>query len=99
MEDKDLKGYVAELLGDGIDELYSEQRTVVFDDVSPDEFVDLMRSSYGPIVRIFERLEDDPARSDQLDAALREFARERDRGERGRPRLETEYQLTLARRR
>ncbi len=91
--------YVRDLLGDGVDELLSEPRTVVFEGLTPDGFVDLMRASYGPVLRIFARLADDPERTEALDAALRSFARDHDHGEPGRPRLEAEYQLTLARRR
>jgi ubiquinone/menaquinone biosynthesis C-methylase UbiE len=91
--------YVRELLGDGIDELSCERRLVLFEGLAPDAFVDLMRESYGPVLRVFERLADDRPRADELDAALRRYVRECDRGEPGRPRLESEYQLTLARRR
>ena len=52
----------------------------------------------GTWLRVFARLADDPARTDELDAALRRFVREFDLGEPGSPRLEAEYQLTLARR-
>jgi SAM-dependent methyltransferase len=93
------ESYVEGLLGDGIDELYSERRTILFEGVTPDAFVDLMRSSYGPVLRVFERLKSDRARTDELDRALRVFARSRNEGEPGRPWLESEYQLTLARRR
>ena len=58
-----------------------------------------MRVNYGPVLRVFDRLADDPGRSEALDAALRRFVRTHDHGEPGRPRLEAEYQLTLARRR
>jgi SAM-dependent methyltransferase len=91
--------YVSELLGDGVDELYCERRKVLFEGVAPDAFVNLMRTSYGPVLRVFERLRDDRAASDELDAALRRFARKQNQGQPGSPRLESEYQLTLARRR
>ena len=91
--------YVSELLGDGIDELYCERRQILFEGLAPDAFVDLMRASYGPVLRVFERLADDRARTDELDAALRRYVRRCNQGEPGRPRLESEYQLTLARRR
>ena len=91
--------YVSELLGDGVDELCSERRHVLFEGLAPDAFVDLMRASYGPVLRVFERLADDRARADELDAALRRYVRGCNQGEPGRPRLESEYQLTLARRR
>ena len=71
----------------------------VFDGFTPDSFVDLMRVNYGPVLRVFNRLADDPGRTEALDAALRRFVRTHDHGEPGRPRLEAEYQLTLARRR
>jgi SAM-dependent methyltransferase len=91
--------YVRELLGDAVDELCSERRSILFDGVAPDAFVNLMRASYGPVLRVFERLQDDRARADELDAALRRFARARNQGAPGAPRLESEYQLTVARRR
>jgi ubiquinone/menaquinone biosynthesis C-methylase UbiE len=91
--------YVSELLGDAVDELYSERRSILFDGVAPDAFVNLMRVSYGPVLRIFERLRDDRARADELDGALRRFARACNQGQPGAPWLESEYQLTLARRR
>ncbi len=90
--------HVRALLGDGVDELLSERRRVVFEGLTPDAFVDLMRECYGPVLRVFERLADDPDRTAALDAALRRFARDHDHGEPGQPRLEAEYQLTLARR-
>jgi SAM-dependent methyltransferase len=91
--------YVAELLGDGVDELHSERRMNLFEGFTADAFVDFMRANYGPVLRVFARLEDDLARSDELDAALRAFVRRFDNGTPGKPRLEAEYQLTLARRR
>ena len=90
--------HVSELLGDAIDELYCERRTILFEGLAPDAFVDLMRASYGPVLRVFEQL-DDWARADELDAELRRFARSLNQGVPGEPRLESEYMLTLARRR
>ena len=90
--------YVRDLLGAGVDELLSEPRTVLFEGLTPDGFVDLMRASYGPVLRVFARVADEPERAAALDAALRRFARDHDHGEPGEPRLESEYQLTLARR-
>ena len=49
-------------------------------------------------MRVFEGL-GDQARTDELDAALRRFARTFDQGVPREPRLEGEYQLRLARRR
>jgi ubiquinone/menaquinone biosynthesis C-methylase UbiE len=91
--------YVSELLGDSVDELHSERRRILFEGLTPDSFVDLMKNSYGPVLRVFGRLADDPARTAELDAALRRFVRDFDLGGPGNPRLEAEYQLTLARRR
>lgn len=91
--------YVTELLGDAVDELCNERRMILFEGLTPDSFVDLMRNSYGPVLRVYARLADDPARTAELDAALRSFVREFDLGTPGSPRLEAEYQLTLARRR
>jgi ubiquinone/menaquinone biosynthesis C-methylase UbiE len=90
--------HVSWLLGDAIDEFLCERRTILFEGIAPDAFVDLMRASYGPVLRVFEQL-DDWARADELDAALRRFARKLNQGVPGEPRLESEYLLTLARRR
>lgn len=89
--------YVTELLGEGIDELHNERRLQLFEGFTPDSFVDFMRANYGPVLRVFARLEDDPARTEELDTALRTFVRRFDNGTPGSPRLEAEYQLTLAR--
>jgi len=89
---------VSALFGDAIDEFYCERRTILFEGLAPDAFVDLMRASYGPVLRVFEQL-DDWARADELDAELRRFARSLNQGVPGAPRLESEYMLTLARRR
>jgi SAM-dependent methyltransferase len=91
--------YVSELLGDSVDEFYCERRQILFEGLNPDGFVDLMRASYGPVLRVFERLADDRARTDELDAALRRYVRSCNKGEPGSPRLESEYLLTLARKR
>ena len=92
------EAHVAELFGDAVDELESERRMVQFKGFTPDSFVDFMKASYGPVLRVFARIADDPERTAELDAALRTFARDVDRGLPGAPRLEAEYQLTLARR-
>jgi SAM-dependent methyltransferase len=90
--------HVSALLGDAIDEFCCERRKILFEGLSPDAFVDLMRASYGPVLRVFEQL-DDFARADELDAELRRFARSLNQGVPGQPHLESEYMLTLARRR
>lgn len=90
--------HVRTLLGTGVTELRNERRKIVFDGLTPDSFVDLMRVNYGPVLRVFNRLADDPGRTEALDASLRRFVRTHDHGEPGRSRLEAEYQLTLARR-
>jgi len=88
--------YVRDLIGASVDGLQSENRTIVFEGLTADTFVDLMRVSYGPVLRVFARISEDPARVEELDSALRAFARGHDHGEPGRPRLEAEYQLTRA---
>ncbi len=93
------KEHVRALLGTAVSDLRNERRTIIFDGFTADTFVDFMRVNYGPVLRVFNRLADDPGRSEALDAALRRFVRTHDHGTPGRPRLEAEYQLTLARRR
>ena len=94
-----MEGYVRGLLGDGVEDVRSERRDVLFEGLTPDSFVDLMSVSYGPVLRVYEKLADDTERRAKLDEALRTFVRDHDRGEPGAPRLESEYQLTIARRR
>ena len=91
--------HVRALIGASVTDLRNERRKILFDGFTPDSFVDFMRVNYGPVLRIFNRLADDPGRSEALDAALRRFTRTHDHGEPRHPRLEAEYQLTLARRR
>jgi ubiquinone/menaquinone biosynthesis C-methylase UbiE len=93
------ESHVRELLGDAVEELRSERRMIPYDGVTPEGFVDLMRDDYGPVLRVYARLDGDPARRDELDAALRELAHAHAGGGPGGPRLEAEYQLTTARRR
>ena len=91
--------HVRALIGTSVTDLRNERRKILFDGFTPDSFVDFMRVNYGPVLRIFNRLADDPGRSEALDAALRRFTRTHDHGEPRHSRLEAEYQLTLARRR
>jgi ubiquinone/menaquinone biosynthesis C-methylase UbiE len=91
--------YVRGLLGTAVTFQRSERRLIEFEGFDADAFVELMRTCYGPVMRVYGRQADDPAQTAALDGALRRFARDFDSGEPGRPKLEAEYLLTLARRR
>jgi ubiquinone/menaquinone biosynthesis C-methylase UbiE len=88
--------HVRDLLGDGVEDLESTRDEITFDVPTPDAFVDLMRDCYGPVLKVYGRVGDDAARTAELDAALRAFARESasPSGE-----LASAYQLTVCRRR
>jgi SAM-dependent methyltransferase len=92
-------GHVRALLGNAVKDVRNERSMVLFEGFTPDSFVDFMRINYGPVMRVFDRLADDPARTAALDSALRKFTHGHDHGEPGRPHLQAEYQLTRATRR
>ncbi len=71
---------------------------VQFKGFTPDSFVDFMKASYGPVLRVFARIADDPERTRRARCRAAHVRARLDRGLPGAPRLEAEYQLTLARR-
>ena len=88
--------HVRDLLGEGVSELRSETRQIEFEGIDgADDFVDLMRSAYGPVRRVCGRLGDDAARVAKLDGALRAYARAATPAS---GRLGSSYQLTTTRR-
>ena len=55
--------HVRALIGTAVTDLRNERRRILFDGFTPDSFVDFMRVNYGPVLRIFNRLADDPGRT------------------------------------
>jgi ubiquinone/menaquinone biosynthesis C-methylase UbiE len=87
--------HVRALLGDRVDDLRAEQHTMSQRFRSPQEFVDLFRDFYGPIVKAFEALDD--AGKESLEAELLELAREFDRRKDGGAiAIEAEYLVVIA---
>ncbi|KQQ92703.1 hypothetical protein ASF62_12775 [Leifsonia sp. Leaf325] len=67
--------HVRELLGDRIEDFTAERQTVRIDRfATAEDFRDYFRSHYGPTIAVFNRIADDPAQVDALDAALVQLA-------------------------
>jgi SAM-dependent methyltransferase len=89
------KEHVRALLGDGVDDMRVEKHVMSQRFRSAQEFVDLFRDFYGPILKAFEALDD--AGKQALEADLLELAREFDRRkDGGAVALEAEYLVAIA---
>jgi SAM-dependent methyltransferase len=87
--------HVRALLGDEVDDLRAEKHTMSQRFRSPQEFVDLFRDFYGPVVKAFEALDD--AGKESLQAELLGLAREFDRRkDGGAVAIEAEYLVVIA---
>jgi hypothetical protein len=62
---------------------------------TPEEFRDFFKATYGPTIAVYRALAEDPARTEELDAALADLAASHDLGD---GRMEWEYLLLTARR-
>lgn len=90
--------HVRELLGDRVDELTAERRTVHVDRFrTGEEFRDYFKHHYGPTIAVYNRLADEPERVAELDAALVELGASAGYDGSGRG-AEWEYLLVTARR-
>jgi ubiquinone/menaquinone biosynthesis C-methylase UbiE len=68
---------VRQLFGDGVSEIAFERCVQpVRHCASPDALIDYYRETLGPMIMTFRALESDPPRAAELDAKLRDFARE-----------------------
>lgn len=67
--------HVTALLGDRVDDLAFDRRTVAVDRFArPEEFVDFFKANYGPTIAVYRGLADDPDRVAALDDELRVLA-------------------------
>ena len=91
--------HVRRLFGDRVT-LLAERRRYVEQSASPDAYVELFASAFGPVVALRASLEPDPARLADLDERLAAFAVAENTGEPGGPAAYAyEYLLVVARRR
>jgi SAM-dependent methyltransferase len=87
--------HVRALLGDGVEDMHAEKRTMSLRFRSPQEFVDLFRDFYGPTLKAFEALDD--AGKESLEADLLGLAREFDRRKGGGAiAIESEFLVAIA---
>jgi ubiquinone/menaquinone biosynthesis C-methylase UbiE len=89
--------HVADLFGDRLGEVGSQERTCVFRFASPEDFVAFFRRWYGPTLKAFEAL-DEPGRkalADDLGQLARTWDRNQDGGSIAVPAAYLESVLTL----
>ncbi|HEY7346593.1 MAG TPA: methyltransferase domain-containing protein [Gaiella sp.] len=86
--------HVQALLGDAVEWLQLTRRTYVERSPSPEAYVELFRTTFGPVVALRAALADDP-RGATLDRDLDEFAARANRGGAGGP-AEYPYEYLLA---
>jgi ubiquinone/menaquinone biosynthesis C-methylase UbiE len=80
--------HVRELFGDRVESLQMSERTYTERAPSPQEYVDLYKETFGPVISVYEALRDEPERAATLDREFLEFA---DRANRGAPDSGAEY--------
>jgi ubiquinone/menaquinone biosynthesis C-methylase UbiE len=93
------EGHVQALFGDAVESLELKRRTYVERSGSPEEYVELFRTAFGPVVALRASLAGDP-RAAELDRDLDEFAARSNTGAPGGPaEYPYEYLLSVARKR
>lgn len=87
-----------QLFGDGIASLQISERTYTERAPSPQEYVDLYKETFGPVVSIYEALRDQSERAARLDREFLDFAHQANRGAPGGwAEYPYEYLLVVAR--
>jgi ubiquinone/menaquinone biosynthesis C-methylase UbiE len=72
--------HVRELFGDRVASLHLSERTYTERAPSPQEYVDLYKETFGPVISVYETLRDDPERAATLDREFLDFAHRANRG-------------------
>ncbi len=91
--------YVADLLGDRVEDVTAVRRVVTVDRfASPEAFREYFKARYGPMVAAYRALSDEPTRAAALDRDLADLARRFDRGASATV-MDWEYLLLVAHRR
>ena len=92
--------HVRELFGDRVESLATTQRTYSERAPTPEEYVALYKETFGPVIAVYEALQDEPNRVAQLDREFLDFARRANRGAPdGWAEYPYEYVLVVARKR
>lgn len=94
------EGHVRQLFGDRIESLQMSERMYTERAPSPQEYVDLYKETFGPVVSVYEALRDEPDRAARLDREFLDFAHKANRGApRGSAEYSYEYVVVVARKR
>ena len=89
-----------QLFGDRVESFEMSDRKYTERAPSPQEYVDLYKETFGPVVSVYEALQDEPDRTARLDREFLEFAQDANRGAPdGWARYPYEYVLVVARKR
>ena len=92
--------HVRELFGERVELLELARREYVERAASPDDYVELFKQTFGPVVAIYRSLADEPERSAALDRDFLEFATRANSGRPSGPAdYRYEYLLVVARKR
>jgi ubiquinone/menaquinone biosynthesis C-methylase UbiE len=94
------EAHVRELFGDRIESLEMSERTYSERASTPDEYVELYKETFGPVIAVYEALANDPDRVAALDREFLDFAHRANRGAPdGLAEYPYEYVLMVARKR
>jgi len=89
------EAHIRELFGDRVDWLQLTRATYTERADNPTAYCELFKSSFGPVIAAYATLEDNPARSLELDRAFLDFATRNNHGPRHGP-AEYPYEYLLA---
>jgi ubiquinone/menaquinone biosynthesis C-methylase UbiE len=91
------EAHVRELFGDRVEFLELTRETYVERAESPDDYLELFKRTFGPVIAIYAALADEPERVAALDREFLEFATRSNRGTPGGPaEYQYEYLLVVA---
>jgi ubiquinone/menaquinone biosynthesis C-methylase UbiE len=94
------EGHVRKLFGDRVESLEMRRAEYMERAGSPEEYYELFKKTFGPVVAIYASLTDQPARAAELDRDFLDFVTRANRGPRGGPACYCyEYLLVTARKR
>jgi hypothetical protein len=92
--------HVRALFGDGVESLEIRETTYTERAPTPQEYVDLYKKTFGPVIAVYESLRDEPERSAQLDREFLDFAeRARREAPDGSAEYPYDYVIVVARKR
>jgi ubiquinone/menaquinone biosynthesis C-methylase UbiE len=92
--------HVRNLFGDRVEAVETVRKEYVERAPSPRDYVEMFKETFGPVIALYESLDDDAARAAMLDRDFLEFATRANRGPTDGPaEYHYEYLLVVARRR